>query len=260
MPAIVVALATAAAWAGDGDSTSPGSAVPEEPAYKVLFENGFYAQVLEYLEHKVAQTDDTLWEEYQKYRAFSLILLEQRDSALAVFGAILDRNATFSLDPIYTSPKIYEVYHEARRAWDAVHAPAESTSVDSARAAARRDSAGSGDAMAARKRGLPPDWYRVPLYFVPGGTGQFYNRQPAKGAVLLIVQAVALAASVLTYAKRQDYYHPDYGWYAGNADEYAQATTAYRVEFGIFAAGYLWSVVDAFVVDGRRARARREGR
>ncbi len=240
--------------------------IVREPAHKVLFESGFYAQALEYLGSRLERPADSLWEEYQTYRAFSLIMLDMRDSAAVVFGQILDQRPRYTLNPVYTSPKLYEVFLEAQRA----HRPpvADTSAADTADtgAVAVADTGTSDSTLgevspdsATTSAARASDWYRVPLYFVPGGAGQFYNRQPAKAAVLLIAQVVALGASVLTYTQREELYDAQFGWYPGNAESYERYTYSYRIEFGLAALAYAYGVVDAFVVDSRaRRRARRE--
>jgi len=145
------------------------------------------------------------------------------------------------------------VYFEARSAWlrERPAAPADTSRghVDTTAAPVRSAAATPGPAPAGRPRPA------AALCLLPLGGGQFANRQHAKGVVLALTQAAALAASVVSYATRANHYDATYGWYSGNAAAYHDYTVAYRVEFGLFGTGYLYGVIDALVC---RARARRQ--
>ncbi len=238
------------------------AAPPEEPVYKVLFESGYYSQALDYIEARLPDAADSLWQQYQRYRAYCLILLDRREQARAVFIAILDRDATFSLDPIRTSPKIYEVYHQARLLWqerqpqpDTADSAAPTAALDTSRTdSASADTArGTVDLMTDSLMRSEPPLRRAPLYLLPFGVGQFANGQRTKGWVILGTQAACLAASVVSYVKRDDYYDPRYGWYEGNREPYEDYTLAFRIDFAGFALAYLYGVVDGFVVGRRRS-------
>lgn len=244
------------------------AAPPEEPVYKVLFESGYYSQALDYIEARLPDADDSLWQHYQRYRAYCLILLDRRDQAESVFIEILDRNPAFRLDPIRTSPKIYEVYYQAKRIWQAQQPQPDTT--DSAMQAAAFDTSNTDTATVDTPVGtidlaldsLPagdPPLRRAPLYLLPFGVGQFANGQQAKGWLILGTQAACLAASVVSYVKRDEYYDPRYGWYEGNREPYEDYTLAFRIDFAGFALAYLYGVVDGFVVGRRRSSNRADG-
>jgi hypothetical protein len=262
MTSTVAAVLVLALWSAAEEPREVATVSDEEPAHKVLFESGFYAEALEYLDGRIESADSSEWQEYQKYRAFCLILTGQRERADTVFCSMLDRDSSFALDPLMTSPKIYEVYFAAKQSWRARNpfpadaARGDTLSADSARGPADSSSAGAGR-TAAVERGdtaAGDEWYRVPLYFLPGASGQFYNRDVKKAVPLLAVQTLGLVGSIVTYAARSSHYHDDYGWYEGNAREYENYTTAYRVEFSVFLVSYVYSVVDAFVSHRRRER------
>jgi hypothetical protein len=102
------------------------------------------------------------------------------------------------------------------------------------------------------------DWYAVPLCLLPLGAGQFYHHEPVSGITLALLQGGCLAASIISYVKRDDHYDPRYGWYAGNAGAYRDYTTAYRIEFSVFGLAYLCGVVEALVRESRHPAAARE--
>jgi hypothetical protein len=247
LTALCVFLLAAAGGAQTGGEVVPAS--PEEPVYKVFFESGYYTQALDYIEARLPEVPDSQWVDLQKYRAFCLIVLDRQDQATEAFVSILDRDPGFGLDPIYTSPKIFEVFHTARGQWQAAHP-------DTTRMAPAVDSVRTVAPDTAAADSLSPLVYRTPLYLLPGGAGQFHNGQRLKGWVLLGTQVACLAASIVSYAQRHDRYDPQYGWYEGNRDAYEDYTLAYRVEFGTFLAAYLYGVVDAFVVGRRGGRER----
>jgi hypothetical protein len=202
--ALYLSVLSAAAVAQTGGDMVP--AASDEPVYKVFFESGYYTQALDYLETRLPSLADSQWVDHQKYRAFCLIVLDRRDSALAAFSAILEREPEFGLDPIYTSPKIFEVFHEARRLYLEAHP--DTVRADTVAAALDTTVVLSTGLRDSDTLELPS--YRVPLYILPGGVGQFYNGQRAKGWVLLGTQVACLAASVISYVERESRYDPDY--------------------------------------------------
>ena len=94
---LCVFLLAAAVAQTNGDMVPAAS---EEPVYKVFFESGYYSQALDYIETRLPSVPDSQWVDHQKYRAFCLIVLGMRDSAVQVFELLLDRDRDFELDPI----------------------------------------------------------------------------------------------------------------------------------------------------------------
>lgn len=228
----------------------------DEPAYKVLFESGYYEEAVEYL-RGVSDSSDTNWRERQTYLAFSLIMTGQRDSAIGVFTSILWRDSTYKLDPIMTSPKLFKVYHMARSRWEKNREPVDSSSTASPppdTTAQQSDSPPTPEVSTNNVvPTVPRDWYRVPMYAVPPA-GQFYNRRIPKGIALLLLQTGGIAASVWAHNKRWEYYQdPGCGWCEENLEENRRYSALQRSGFAIFALSYLYGVVDA-AVDGRRQR------
>jgi tetratricopeptide (TPR) repeat protein len=78
------------------------TAKKDEPAYKVLFESGFYQEAIDYLETRLREAPDSNFQEHAKYLAFCLILTGRADEAGTVFQDILEKDLEFALDPIRT--------------------------------------------------------------------------------------------------------------------------------------------------------------
>ena len=158
----------------------------------------------------------------------------------SLFKAILSSDPMFSLDPIRTSPKIYEVYFAAKSEWQKgqpIPPPAVATPPP------------------APLPPLPrPPAYRYGLYLCPFAAGQFYNQERAKGALFLALQAVSLTAVLVLYQKRQDLYNPEYGWYGGNLEENRNCVLGMRAGFSLAAVAYLYSAADAFITDRRKGQ------
>jgi len=198
----------------------------DKMTYTELYESGYYAEVIAILSD-TADTiivDDAELENRKKILAFSLILFGMKDAAIEVFWSMLDKNHSFNLDPILTSPKIYEVFSETRRLWNEAFA-----------------------ANAALKHSPITDLALRGRILLPFGTGQYVTGNKKKGIIFSIIQAGALGGSVWAYDKRNSYYDPQYGWYNENRDEMNYYTNIMRVQFGIFVAAYIWSVVDAYL-------------
>jgi tetratricopeptide (TPR) repeat protein len=214
------------------------TAKKDEPAYKVLYESGFYLEAIDYLETRLREAPDSNFQEHARYLAFCLILTGRIGEAEKVFRDILEKDPGFSLDPIRTSPKIYEVFSAARTQWASARPAAPDTAdapepvVTAAPAPAQPDIAPAP---------LPPPavrpWYRIPVCLAPGGAGQFYHGQKIRGAVLAGLQAVGLGLSIWAFSQKD----PDYGWTPDN-ESY---NILFRVQFGVFAAAYVAGVVDA---------------
>ncbi|OGJ87315.1 MAG: hypothetical protein A2350_03465 [Candidatus Raymondbacteria bacterium RifOxyB12_full_50_8] len=216
----------------------------QDPAYKVLFESGFYNEAIDYLEAKILDRQDSGRQDYMRYLAFSYILVNRLPEARAVFSAMLDEDSTFVLDSVLTAPNLYDVFTSARIEWRTRHSlkPAEPGS-EAAPAASLRPA----DTVPLVMARSGASWYRAPVCLLPAGAGQFQAGSKVKGGAMLVVQTLALGVSIWAYNKRQNYYHPDYGWYAGNIDENRTYGNLYRASFGVFAGAYLYSIVDGFL-------------
>jgi len=76
-----------------------------------LYWNGEYERTLQLLGSELDANEVV---EGHKYRAFSLVALERNDEAMAEFGALLEADPGHTLDAALVSPKIVEVFEQAR--------------------------------------------------------------------------------------------------------------------------------------------------
>jgi hypothetical protein len=154
---------------------------------------------------------------------------EQKETALREFTAVLEANPAYDLDPVQTSPKILDVFREARK--DYLQHVANEPAVFRLRQADARLAASWRSAM------LP-------------GWGQIYKQQEVKGAALMAAQAISLAALIFMefevhnrhddYLKVKEYGDPTI------ENRYQDYRRAYRtrnafgyVTLGIYALNYL---------------------
>jgi hypothetical protein len=219
----------------------------DAPVYEVLFEKGFYSEAIEYLEVKLqAAHPDTNIQEYQKYLAFCYILTEQKHRAKILFRDILNRDYTFTLDPIRTSPKIYKVFHAAQNQWkgeNKVRVDSLRQVADSAVKAALKQEGLQASGTETFSKSLFSPWYRAPLYVTPFGSGQFYNRQTKKGLALFLIQSLSLGSSIWAFNKRyRDFHDDETGWQTGHV----KYSNIHRIQFGVFLLAYGYSVFDSF--------------
>jgi tetratricopeptide (TPR) repeat protein len=223
------------------------TAKKDEPAYKVLFESGFYQEAIDYLETRLREAPDSNFQEHAKYLAFCLILTGRANEAGTVFRDILEKDPGFSLDPIRTSPKIYEVFSAARSQWASARpaaAPDTLAASDTAVAPAPVAAAAPAEPDIVPATLPPPaarPWYRIPVCLAPGGAGQFYHRQNVKGTVFAGLQAAGLGLSIWAFSQKD----PDYGWTPDNENY----NILFRVQFGVFAAAWAAGVIDALLFE-----------
>jgi hypothetical protein len=197
----------------------------EKMSYIELYENGYYAETIALLSDtaNMVTIDNIESENRKKILAFSLILSGRKDAAMDVLWSIFDKNPLFNLDPILTSPTIYEVFSETRREWN-----------------------GAYEANVTLNYSPLTNFALKSRILLPFGVGQYINDKKKKGIIFSIFQAGALAGSIVTYNIRDSYYDPDFGWYEGNNEMKNIYTNAMRIQFGLFAVAYVWSVVDAY--------------
>jgi tetratricopeptide (TPR) repeat protein len=83
----------------------------------LLYDNGEYKNVVDILQKLVQDTTISLEDEInaRTYLSFSYIALGRKTEAKAQFIKILKKNKNFSLNPEFVSPKIMEVFEEAKK-------------------------------------------------------------------------------------------------------------------------------------------------
>jgi hypothetical protein len=231
---------------------------PGEPTYKVLFESGYYSDAVKYCTAMISGPPFASNREIHLYLAYSYIMLGNRESADSIFIAIFDADSGFYLNPIVTSPKIYEVYFTARTKWEMLNS---SGDTESEQSLPEQSSPKTGE-ISVPDSGLQTPGNNIvrkqpsspfPLLMcIPGGAGQFFNRQHAKGVVVLLFQAAAIAGSVAAYYKRDGFYSPEYGWTDENIDRARLYTYGYKGGLIVFSTVWVYGIADGFVIRHRR--------
>ncbi|NLP03605.1 MAG: tetratricopeptide repeat protein [Fibrobacter sp.] len=236
----------------------------EEPAYKVLYESGFYEQAIELLQTKIKAVPDSADMEYLKYLAFCFTATEQKDSAEAVFLRLLDIDKGFYLDTILTSPKILDVFMSAEEKLalyndftgsmavteDSLKENSDTSVQAEAGLQVQSDSAAaevndtSGEVLKTRN-----DWYSIPLCFVPLGVTQIQYHKPVRGILFSVLQVAGIGAGIWAYHKMKNSYDPEYGWYSGNRSEYERYSLICRTSMLIFTGVYAGTVADGLVLN-----------
>ncbi len=218
------------------------AASAEEPVFKVLFESGYYTEAIEYLNAKLVDSTDTSRTDYLRYLGSSYAMAGDSARAVDAFRRMLDLDSLVRLDSISAPPRIFAAFIAARLASeDAIHSPPVSLPI------LRKDI----PPIAEIKQEKRVNGTALAIYLMPGGAGQFYNRQYRKGTLLMCLQGLGLASSLWAYQQRQQLYDPDRGWYSENADAGLSYLRYGQIHFGLFCGSYLYSIIDA-VVHGQR--------
>lgn len=248
----VMILCIASLAFGDDTIKDVDLSADGEPAYRVLYENGFYDQAIDYLTAKINKSPDSVGTEEYRYLAFSYVATERIDSARGIFVEMLTKDSAFKLDPVRTSPKIYQVFRAAQIQWRKLHQPPHQTNPPAGMTPAQSHdtlpkTAVSLSVNTLQNQQLPLSrWYKIPVYLAPGGTAQFCNGETVKGTIVLCLQVLSLGGSIYAFEKKQDFYDDRFGWYEGNQTQFGRYSLASRIGFGSFACTYLWSVFDSF--------------
>jgi tetratricopeptide (TPR) repeat protein len=124
--------------------------------------------------------------EIHKLLAFCYVALDDRQAAINEFLEVLDRNPRLTLEPLYVSPKIIDVFNAAKAQFQSRPRPTETMNpADRIR-------------LQASMRSL----------LLPG-LGQFHKGQPTRGYVFMTAQGITVGAwislVVITNNKRDDY-------------------------------------------------------
>ena len=232
----------------------------EMPQYRRLYEQGYYREAIGLLKEREEQqgfADASMLQ----YRAFCEILLGNHAVAESLFCVLLDRDTLFSLDPVLTSPRLFEVYAHARLTWNARRreaGPPEGYAVAPPDSVAKGPTAGAEHAA----QGMRPSGHAVlpvALRLLPAGVGQVLNQRPLWGVVSGALQLGALGTSVALYRYRSSLYDDQWGIHDGNRERYLRVTRGYRGGLYLAVSAFAASVVQA-QVDYRQNRIRVSGK
>jgi tetratricopeptide (TPR) repeat protein len=162
---------------------------------------------------------------------FVYVARDQKQNALQEFTTVLKANPAYDLDPVQTSPKILEVFREARN--DYLQRVASEPAVFRMPQADVR---------------LSASWRSLLL----PGWGQFYKRQELKGTAIAVTQVITLAALIFEQseqARRHDEYQHLKQYGDPRIEQaYADFRNAYRVRnvVGYITLGvYIFNYFDA---------------
>lgn len=160
------------------------SIMPDEVGeIEQLYYSGSYQEVIQKAQQYMTETPEIAAEaeiELRSFVAYSYVALAERQQAIEEFKAILELDRDLALDPRLVSPKIIEVFNEARAEFILAHPPdiigisASLTSPLSLRIATLRS-------------------------FAFPGLGQVYAGNPTKGWGFVAGEGAALAGLIVTH-------------------------------------------------------------
>lgn len=230
-----------------------------EPDYKILYEEGFYDKALQLLDSLVA-ADTFFSETVHYYRAACFIAKGDTAEGARAFETILDHHCDYSLDTLFTPPKILRVFHEVRTGFSCeeeksmVYDTIRAIIVDTVSESSIPEKAAADSLMlpVAFVDTMPTETafpVRVSLGVLPAGAGQWYQGKKIRGALILSTQIAAVAGCIWSYNKRESYYSKRYGWYEGNRSAYVKYTSYARFGGTIFLGSYIYGIIDYFLID-----------
>ena len=235
----------------DTTKSARAPAVPDTAYnYASLYENGFYEDAVRLLDSLRASAPDSLGDDPLTVLAFCDIILNRHNEAIGAFKQILARNPMFSLDPILTPPRFFEVFHQARTEWEA---SPEGSAILS-RKKNQEDSLRSEELKKIINLERRPAYIRIPVSLLPGGAGQFYYHKLLKGSLFFAIEAAALGACIWSYNRRLDFKDPQYGWTPANQGANDRYVRYMRIELSVFTLAYLAGVVDGFLISPDKER------
>lgn len=228
---IIIALCAAFVLQAQTNGTSAESGVN---AIRMLYEKGSYSAAEIEARRLLEQPglSDSLRIAAEQYVSFALVAQGRPKLAVLHFQAILNIDSTFSLDPLYISPKIITALNEAK----AIHRAAILKREDQQREANFRASSGG------------VSW-RVAVF---PGWEQLHQGRSTKGYLLLGAGAAAAALSIgFEFERsraRQEYLDASSADQAtARYDRYNRAWKAEAYSLIALAAIYVYSEIDAIV-------------
>jgi hypothetical protein len=229
-----------------------------EPEYKILYEEGFYDKALQLMD-SIAAAETLFSETVHYYRAACLIAKGDTGGGARAFATILEHNCDYSLDTLFTPPKILTVYRAVQTGFsckeetEAASDTAVTTSTDTI-GDSTDVKTGPGDTLIVpliadtlkTETALP---VRISLGVMPAGAGQWYQRKRIRGALIASAQIAAIAGCIWSYNIRESYYSNRYGWYKGNRSAYEKYTNYARFGVTIFIGSYVYGCIDYFLIN-----------
>lgn len=233
-------------------------------AYRELYEQGYYEEAIGLLDSLVMSDSGTNPERVY-YLAACHIARGDRDKGAMIFGWLLANDSSYTLDSIYTPPKIFEVFRDVKVRTLQIQTVATTIdtlcsiipSTDSGmvlRTAAdtrdgsklRVDTLASSFSGGGNVRGQMHPAHSWPPGLLPYGGGQFLQRKPVKGALLCVMQAASLGICVWATHTREGFRDDRYGWYDGNLTAWNRYTAYTRVGATLLLGSYAYGVIDYF--------------
>ena len=245
------------------------------PAYRTLYEEGFYQKAISVLDSLVAD-DSVCGREPLRYLAFCHIARGDREAGEKVFERLLGCDSLFRCDTLLTSPKILEVFRDVLGRYTERHEASDTSTVAATTDETLTDTSGGtvdstehlsflpatpappaepAQTSALATPRLSPVTYLPGL--LPGGGGQFLQHEWIKGALYLTAQVASVCGYVWAYRTRQSYFDPDYGWYAPvNETAYKRYTAYAWIGCTVFIGTYTVSAIDYFRTIRKQAVSR----
>lgn len=248
---------------------------------KLLYDSGKYQEAFNELvailgQGKEKQFDAKTFAEIYRYLAFCYSAYDKRDLSKKQFKNALKYDPYLVLDPIYTSPKIMEVFGEAKLEFIKEGGMAKAEADKAARAKAAQQAAPPKEQVAqaeendpviikkatGRSRGKMVSSGGTMARSIIPGWGQFYTGYKTKG-YLFAGGALTSLALTLFYVKQaytaEDYYNQASPYEKkAKYDEAKQFATYRNVFVGVTVAVWAAGCIDAYF-DSRSAPRRRSG-
>ncbi|MDD5223964.1 MAG: hypothetical protein PHE84_08225 [bacterium] len=249
---------------------------------KLLYDSGRYQDAFNELVTLLGQGkeyDPKVMVEIYKYLAFCYMAYERRDLSKKQFKNALKYEPALVLDPVFTSPKIMEVFNEAKAEFikEGGMAKAEADKAAREKAAQPKPAAPPAQEQVAQSQENEPVIIKKVTGRTQGGRssaggamarsiipgwGQFYTGHNAKGG-LFLGGAVASLTLTLLYAKNaytaEDYYNQASPYEKkAKYDEMKTDITIRNVFAGVTVGIWAVNLIDAYF-DGKSSYGRRAG-
>ncbi|MBM4387386.1 MAG: hypothetical protein FJ088_06570 [Deltaproteobacteria bacterium] len=224
----------------------PGRVFAQEEEGFILAENTFRfgdykkaAEMLEnllFVEKKLADPEKVI--KAQEYLAASYFFLGEDKKVEELFIAILTKSPEYKLDPFYYPPPLIGKFNGIRGRLIELGVIKSGEEKKEVKKEEKKP-------PVTVEKTIKKNYYMI--NFLPFGAGQFQNRQSAKGWISLSAQGAGLLANVGSYLTIELLRGQDGKFSSENAAKAGTLRTVQYVSLGVFAAVFVWSVVDALV-------------